>query len=99
MLLHPYKQRCAEGVLVLKKIILTVGTVTHAIKAKKLLSAIGVSAELIKVDASLSEMGCNFGIKIPYNQFYDAVGELRKRNVYYSVYNAPWRRDSDDISR
>jgi hypothetical protein len=87
-----------EGGLVLKKIILTVGTVTQAIKAKKLLTSIGISAELIKVDASLSEMGCNFGIKIPYNRFYDSVGELKERKIHYAVYNTPTPRDSYDLS-
>jgi len=77
----------------LKKIILTVGSVTYAIKARKLLGAIGISAELIKVDASLSAAGCNFGIKIPYNRFLDAVNELKEKGISYSVYNSPSRRN------
>ena len=79
----------------MKKIILTVGSVTYAIKARKLLAASGISAELIKVDASLSTSGCNFGIKIPYNRFLDAVNVMKNKGISYSVYNSPLRRDDD----
>jgi hypothetical protein len=88
MLLHPHILRRAEGVLDLNKIILTVGSVTYAIKARKLLAGIGIPSELIKVDASLSDKGCNFGIKIPYVRFYDAIEELKARKIPYSVYNS-----------
>ena len=67
--------------------IITVGSVTYAIKVKKLLDRSGIKSTLIKVDASKSEKGCNYGIRFHESLFYDAIAILKNRGIYYSVYS------------
>ena len=66
--------------------ILTVGSVTIAMKVRKLLSKKGIRSKLIKVDASKATNGCSYGIKILSEVFYDAVILLRDAGIDYSVY-------------
>lgn len=55
-------------------------------KAKKLLSRIGIRSELIKVDSTKSKRGCTYGLEIPTADFYDAIAELRRESYDYAVY-------------
>ena len=66
--------------------IITVGSVTYAIKVKKLLERSGIRSKLIKVESSTSPIGCTYGIKIESSLFYDAVALLRNQGIDYSVY-------------
>ncbi len=66
--------------------IITVGSVTYAIKVKKLLERSGIRSKLIKVESSASHKGCTYGIRIPSSLFYDAVAVLRNQGIDYSVY-------------
>lgn len=77
---------CKEGVLDLENTVITLSSITYAMKAKKLLSRAGIRSELIKVDSSKSKKGCAFGLEIPTSRFYDAVAELRRYNFDYAVY-------------
>jgi len=70
----------------LEMTILTLPSVTYAIKAKKALSHQGIRSELIKVDTSKSKNGCTYGLRIASERFYDAIAELRRRNYEYAVY-------------
>ena len=70
----------------MKKTIITLTSVTYAMKAKKQLSRIGIRSELIKVDSSKSKKGCAYGLEIPSDCFYDAIAELRRRGFEYSAY-------------
>ena len=72
----------------MNKIIITVGSVTYAIKSRKLLSGIGIPSKLIKVDALLSKNGCTHGLEIPKIHFLDAVMVLKMNGIPYSVYEA-----------
>jgi len=65
----------------------TVGSVTYAIKVKKLLERSGVKSKLIKVDSSKSKSGCTYGIQLESVRFYDAISILKKSGISYSVYN------------
>ena len=67
--------------------IITVGSVTYAIKVRKLLERSGIRAKLIKVESSMSPKGCTYGIKIDSSMFYDTVALLRNQGIEYSVYN------------
>ena len=60
---------------------------TYAIKAKKLLKRINVSAKLIKADENKSDYGCSYGIKIPSKSYYDVIMELKKENISYTIIN------------
>ena len=66
---------------------LTVGSVTYAIKVRKLLERAGVKAKLVKVDSSKSKSGCTYGIQLGNENFYDAVNILKNNGISYSVYN------------
>ena len=66
---------------------LTVGSVTYAIKVRKLLERAGVKSKLIKVDASKSKSGCTYGIQVQSALFYDVVTVLKNNGISYSVYN------------
>ena len=70
----------------MKQTTLTVGSVTYAIKAKKALSGIGIKSKLIKVDSSKSALGCEYGIEFSSVYFLDAVAELKKQKINYSLY-------------
>ncbi len=65
---------------------ITVGSVTYAIKVKKILSGIGIKSKLIKVDSSKANKGCEYGVEFPSAYFLDAVSELKKQKINYSLY-------------
>ena len=54
-------------------------SLTHAMKAKKLLSEPGIPAKVIKPDARKSEKGCGYGIAINTHQA-EPVRHLLKEN-------------------
>ncbi len=66
--------------------IITLGSVTYAIKCKKLLNKHGIKSKLIKVDPGLNENGCTYGVEFPKESFYTAVMILRQENISYKVY-------------
>ena len=65
----------------------TVGSVTYAIKVKKILSGIGIKSKLIKVDSSKSQSGCEYGVEFPSPYFLDVVSELKRQKINYTVYS------------
>jgi hypothetical protein len=71
----------------MKQTTLTVGSVTYAIKAKKALLGIGIKSKLIKVTSSSKNLGCEYGIEFPSVYFLDAVAELKKQKINYTLYN------------
>lgn len=66
--------------------IIRIGTVTYAIKAKKILSRNGISSKLVKLGDIHSGGGCTYGLEFDNNNFYSAVIELRKAEIQYSLY-------------
>ena len=71
----------------LKTTTITVGSVTYAIKVKKLLLRMNIEAKLIKVDTGRTNTGCTYGIKVSSNKFFDAVALLKQNGIEYTVYN------------
>lgn len=71
----------------MNKTTITVGSVTYAIKVRKLLERAGVKSKLIKVDSSKTKSGCTYGIELQPSFFYDAVNVLKNNGISYSVYN------------
>ena len=65
---------------------LTVGSITYAIKARKLLSRNKISSSLIKIDRQKAAKGCEYGIKFAPKDFYEVVMILKGANIEYSVY-------------
>ena len=72
---------------------ITVGSVTYAIKVKKILERAGIRCKLIKVNASNINKGCNYGINVAASHFYDVIVILKNNGIVYSVYT------ENDISR
>ncbi len=67
--------------------IIIVGSVTYAMKVKKLLERSGIKSTLVKVDGIKSGKGCTHGIKFQSSMFYDVISVLRNREINYSVYS------------
>ena len=68
--------------------IVTVKTITIGLKAKKVLGAQGIRSRLVKIDASKSQNGCQYGIEFDARNFYDAIRALRENGVEYGVYKS-----------
>ncbi len=66
--------------------ILTVGSVTYAIKARKLLRRDGIQSESVKLDDTKTKAGCTHGIKIATEDFYHAASVLKENGIPFSVY-------------
>ena len=70
----------------MKTTVFTVGSVTYAIKAKKLLAREGLTSKLVKADASKAADGCMYGIEFPTKYFYTAANILRSAGIFYRSY-------------
>lgn len=68
--------------------IVTVKTVTIGLKGKKALSARGIKSRVVKIDASKSHNGCQYGIEFEADNFYEAVSALRESGIEYGVYRS-----------
>ena len=76
-------------------IIITVGSVTYAIKLRRLLLRGGVRSKLVKIDNSNRNLGCNHGVRIGADDFYRAVVIMRENRIPYSVYQG----ENNDLPR
>ena len=72
----------------MNSIIITVGTITMAVKVKKLLSAVKIPSKLVKIEAPLTDDGCTHGVEIAYGHYYGAIKELKSRDISYKIYNS-----------
>ena len=63
---------------------LTVGSITYAIKARRLLLHAGIRARTIKL-VTEEGGGCVHGIVIPSSRFLDAVVILKENGISYSL--------------
>ena len=71
----------------MNKTIITVSSITYALKAKKLLARKNISSNLIKINAS-SSSGCIYGIEIRKCDFLDTVKILIDNAIEYSLYES-----------
>ncbi len=69
-----------EGVLGLNKSIISIGTVTHATKAKKILAEIGITTKLIKNNSEIGG-GCVYGIEFDYRERFRILKILKDNNI------------------
>lgn len=70
----------------MNNITVTVGSVTYAIKLRRLLSRGGIRSKLVKVDDEENGGGCTHGVEIGDFDFYRAVVIMKANSVKYSVY-------------
>lgn len=59
-------------------------SMTYAIKAKKVLSQHNIQSEIIKLDSSLTQKGCLYGITFDCSSIYAVENILKNNNVKYS---------------
>ena len=71
----------------MKSIIVTVGSVTFALKLQKLFLRAKIRSKLVKVDNTRTENGCTHGLMISESDFYQAVVIMKSNGINYSVYN------------
>ena len=76
---------CAEGVFCLDRTVIAIGSVTYAIKARRVLSRNGIQSKLVKIDALESHNGCTHGLEIDSEDFYATVMGLRNAGISYSL--------------
>ena len=70
----------------MNKTTVTVGSVTYAMKAKRLLSRMNIQSKLVKVDASKTAGGCTHGLEFASADFYTVVMGLKNAGIHYSIY-------------
>ena len=69
----------------MKKITITVGSVTYAIRLKKLLIRKGIAARLVKTDGDKNTVGCSHGVEISESDLFGAVKIMRDAGIEYSL--------------
>ena len=69
----------------MNKIIVTLGSVTYAIKLRKLLAREDIESELVKVNTKETN-GCTHGVKIDQKDLLRAVVIMREKGFEYSVF-------------
>lgn len=70
----------------MRQILITIGSVTLAGKAKKILSRGGIKSKLTKTDAQITDKGCSYALQIDESNTYDAVRILRENNITATVH-------------
>ena len=70
----------------LEKTTITVGSVTYAIKARRLLMRMNIRSKLVKLDATKSANGCTHGLEFATEDFYAVVMGLKNAGIDYSLY-------------
>lgn len=66
---------------------ITVGSVTYAHKARRLLQHKGINSRLVKIDSARSRNGCTHGIEFAAKDFYSVIMELKNAGIEYAVYS------------
>ena len=74
---------CAKGRAAMEQCILTVGTVTYAIRARKLLSALGIRARLVKGTRGGGMGGCTYGVEIASADLNTSTKALTQAGISY----------------
>ena len=77
----------AEGVVCLNKITISLGSVTYAMKAQKMLSGKKIHSKLIKLDVGKAADGCIYGLIISDFDYPDVATLLRKEGLAFSLFS------------
>ena len=70
----------------MNKTTVVVGSVTYAVKLKKMLARAGIKSAVVKLDNSPKNGGCIHGVSFNEVDFYAAVVIMRENNFEYSLY-------------
>ena len=82
----------AEGVVCLNKIIISVGSVTYALQAQRLLADTKIHSKLIKLDSGSSPDGCIYGLIVTESDYLNAAILLKKGGIAFSLVSQKFPR-------
>ena len=68
----------------MNKTILSVGSVTHALRAQRLLADIKIHSKLTKLDTGSSPDGCIYGVIINDADYPNAAVTLKREGISFS---------------
>ena len=71
----------------LSKTILNIGSITYAMKARKILTRVKIVCEVVKINASDTKGGCSYGIKFRSDKIYDVAMQLKNNEIQYEFYS------------
>ena len=71
----------------MKTAVVTVGSVTQAIKARKLLAREGIMSKLVKTDAGQRARGCAYGVEFSSKELFGVADVLRSNGIHYELYD------------
>ena len=71
----------------MNKTTISLGSVTYAIKAQKMLSSMKIHSKLVKLDAGNSLNGCIYGLIIATVDYPNTVMELKKEGLAFSLFS------------
>lgn len=58
-------------------------SMTHAIKARRVLAAAGIKCEIVNLDASVTKRGCAYGVSFPCSMTDKVQTILRRHELDY----------------
>ena len=67
----------------MQKRLIKIGSITYALKTKKVLAAIKVKVRIIKT--SSDSKGCAYSIEIPEEQLFTVIAELKRQGIDYEL--------------
>ena len=70
----------------MRKDILTIPTVTLALKAKKLLSKKRISASIVHFNANESKNGCSYGLEFDMKDYFSVLSTLKDAEIPYQIF-------------
>ncbi len=66
----------------MEKDVVTIGSITYTMKAKRALLKLGILAQPIKTETN-GQKGCNYGLSFDKAQYYAVIGELKRLGISY----------------
>ena len=69
----------------MKRTIITVGSVTYAIKLRKILLKEKIASRLIKLDTEAERAGCTHGLEIDAGDLYAAIMIMKNQGIEYKL--------------
>lgn len=58
-------------------------SMTHAIKARRVLMAAGIRCEIVNLDGSVTEKGCAYGVSFPCHLTDEVQSALKRYDLDY----------------
>ena len=66
---------------------IAIGSVTYAMKVRKLLLREGIQSRLVKVDNTADGKGCSHGMELNEGDFFSAIMIIKRNGIAYTLIN------------